>query len=315
MSLDPQAQKFLEQISELQLPPLSSAEPREARELLAKLKGKQLKPEFVASIQNHIIKSQVNIPIRIYTPKENIQLPILVYLHGGGWVLGDLDGVDHICRSLANQADCIVVSVDYRLAPEHKFPAAVEDAYAVTNWVAKNAADINGDETRIAIAGDSAGGNIAAAVALMARDRGEPLLVYQVLIYPTTQYGFDTESYHKYGQGDFGLSKEEMIWFWHHYLADVADGQNAYASPLLANNLANLPPTYIITAEYDVLRDEAEAYAVSLELAGVPVKLQRYNGMIHSFVGLSLVIDQGKNAIADIATQLSIIFKENKSLG
>ena len=314
MSLDPQAQKFLQQIAQLNLPPLVTAEPSESRELLAKLKGKPLKAEPVASIQNCTITSQVDIPIRMYTPRLDTQLPILIYLHGGGWVLGNLDGVDHICRSLANQADCIVVSVDYRLAPEHKFPAAVEDAYAVTNWVAKNAADINGDETRVAIAGDSAGGNIAAAVALMARDRGEPSLMYQVLIYPTTQYGFDTESYHKYGQGDFGLSKEEMIWFWHHYLADVADGQNAYASPLLANNLANLPPAYIITAEYDVLRDEAEAYSVKLQLAGVPVKLQRYHGMIHSFVGLSSVIDQGKSAIADIATQLSIIFKQNKSV-
>ncbi len=314
MSLDLQAQKYLQQISQLNLPPLSSAEPMQARELVAKLRGKQLKPEFVASVQNHIITSQGNIPIRIYTPRLDTQLPILVYLHGGGWVLGDLDGVDHICRSLANQADCIVVSVDYRLAPEHKFPTAVEDAYAVTNWVGKNATNINGDETRIAIAGDSAGGNIAAAVALMARDKGELSLMYQVLIYPTTQYGFDTESYQKYGQGDFGLSKEEMMWFWHHYLADVADGQNPYASPLLANNLANLPPAYIITAEYDVLRDEAEAYAVKLESAGVPVKVQRYDCMIHSFVGLSLVIDQGKNAIADIATQLRIIFKENKSV-
>ncbi|MGB3204136.1 MAG: alpha/beta hydrolase [Crinalium sp.] len=314
MPLDPQAHKFLHQIAHLNLPPLVTAEPIQARELLAQLKAKPLKPELVANIQNRTITSQVDIPIRIYTPRLDTQLPILIYLHGGGWVLGDLDGVDHICRSLANQADCIVVSVDYRLAPEHKFPAAVEDAYAVTNWVAKNAGEINGDETRIAIAGDSAGGNIAAAVALMARNLGEPSLVYQVLIYPTTQYGFDTESYQKYGQGDFGLSKEEMIWFWHHYLTDVADGQNPYASPLLAKNLANLPPAYILTAEYDVLRDEAEAYAVKLSSAGVPVKLQRYDGMIHSFLGLSLVIDRGKSAIADLATQLKIIFQKNTSV-
>jgi acetyl esterase len=314
MPLDPQAQKFLQQIAQLNLPPLVTAEPTQARELLAQLKAKPLKPELIANIQNRTITSQVDIPIRIYTPRLDTQLPIVVYLHGGGWVLGDLDGVDPICRSIANQADCIVVSVDYRLAPEHKFPAAVEDAYAVTNWVTNNAGDINGDKTRIAIAGDSAGGNIAAAVALMARDKGELSLIYQVLIYPVTQYGFDTESYQKYGQGDFGLSKEEMIWFWHHYLVNVADGQHPYASPLLANNLNNLPPAYILTAEYDVLRDEAEAYAAKLESAGVPVKLQRYDGMIHSFVGLSLVIDQGKSAIADIATQLRIIFKENQSL-
>jgi acetyl esterase len=304
MSLDPQVQEFLEQLERLGLPPLSSLEPAEARELAAKLRGKPLKPQAVFRLENRAIPSaDWHIPVRIYTPKSTTPLPVLVYFHGGGWVLGDLDAADTICRSLANGAGCVVVSADYRLAPEHKFPAAAEDAFAATRWVAQNAAGIGGDPDRIAVAGDSAGGNLAAAVALMARDRGDPHLAYQLLIYPVTQYGFDTESYRQYERG-YGLSKEEMVWFWHHYLPHPADGQNPCASPLLANSLSHLPPALIVTAECDVLRDEAEAYAARLQAAGVPVRLWRYDGMIHNFIGLAPVVDRGKQALAEIAGQL-----------
>lgn len=303
MPLDPQAKKLLQQLAEMELPPLSTLEALQARELVAKLRGKELRPQAVGRVENRTL---LNIPVRIYTPESSTPLPVLVYFHGGGWVLGNLDAADNICRSLANGGGCIVVSVDYRLAPEHKFPAAVEDAYAVTNWVAKNAAALHGDSTRIAVGGDSAGGNLAAAVALMARDQGEPSLVYQLLIYPATQYGFETQSYQEFGQGGFGLTKEEMVWFWHHYLADAADGQNPYASPLLANTLTKLPPACIITAECDVLRDEAEAYAARLQSAGVSVQRHRYDGMIHSFVGMGAVLDQGKQALTDIAAELRI---------
>ncbi len=304
MSLDRQVQEFLEQLERLGLPPLSSLEPAEARELAAKLRGKPLKPQAVFRVENRAIPgADGDITVRIYTPKSSAPLPVLVYFHGGGWVLGDLDAADPICRYLANGAECVVVSADYRLAPEHRFPAAAEDAFAATRWVALNAAGIGGDPDRIAVAGDSAGGNLAAAVALVARDRGEPVLAYQLLIYPVTQYGFDSESYRQYERG-YGLSKDDMVWFWDRYLPHAADGKNPYASPLLAKSLKDLPPALIVTAECDVLRDEAEAYAARLQEAGVPVRLWRYDGMIHNFLGLAPVVDRGKQALAEIAGQL-----------
>ena len=307
MPLDPQVQKFLQQIGQMGLPSLPSLKPAQARDLVAQLRDRNLSPPAVARVEDRIFPSTSgNIPVRIYTP-NSASLPLLVYFHGGGWVLGDLDGADYICRSLASHAECIVVSVDYRLAPEHKFPAAVEDAYAATSWVAQNASALNGDPTRIAVGGDSAGGNLAAVVCLMARDRGGPSLVYQLLIYPVTQYGFETQSYREYGQGGFGLTKDEMVWFWHHYLTHAVDGQNPYASPLLAS-CHNLPPACIITAEYDVLRDEAETYAARLHEAGVEVRLWQYKGMIHNFMGLTSVLDRGKRTLVEISAQLCTAF-------
>jgi len=305
MPLDPQAQNLLQQLALLELPPLSTLTPAQARQLRAKFRGKGLRPQTVPRVQNRTIPgSEGTIPVRIYTPEGSPPFPVLVYFHGGGWVLGDLDAADSTCRALAKGAGCVVVSVDYRLAPEHKFPAALDDAYAATQWVAAHATALNGDARRIAVAGDSAGGNLAAAVALMARDRGSPPLAHQLLIYPVTQYGFDTESYREYGQGGFGLTKDEMVWFWHHYLPRDADAGNPYASPLLAHDLSHLPPALMITAECDVLRDEAEAYAMRLQAAGVPVQLQRYKGMIHDFVGMAVVLDRGKEALAQMATYL-----------
>lgn len=310
MPLDPQVQKFLQQLDQMGLPSLPSLEPAQARELTAQLRGRILGSQAVASVERTLPGAVGDIPVRIYTSEGSTTKPVLVYFHGGGWVLGDLDVADSICCSFALEAECVVVSVDYRLAPEHKFPAAVEDAYAVTSWVAENAQAFNGDSDRIAVGGDSAGGNLAAVVCLMARDKGKPSLVYQLLIYPVTKYGFDTQSYREYGQGGFGLTKDEMVWFWHHYLSSVADGQHPYASPLLAPSLGKLPPACIITAEYDVLRDEAEAYAMRLQTAGVPVQLLRYDGMIHNFVGLAPVLDQGRQTLFNIAAQLRIAFEK-----
>ena len=305
MPLDPQVKNLLQQLDQMRLPPLSSLEPVQARELTAQLRGRDLRSQVVAGVENRTIRgANGDIPVRVYTPDNSTIKPVLVYFHGGGWVLGDLDVADGLCRSIANGAGYVVVSVDYRLAPEYKFPAAVEDAYAATSWVAKNAAALNADPTRIVVGGDSAGGNLAAVVSLMARDKGSPSLIYQLLIYPVTKYGFDTQSYRKYGQGGFGLTKDEMVWFWHHYLASDADGQNPYVSPLLAP-CHDLPPACIIIAEYDVLRDEAEAYAARLQKAGVPVQLLRYDGMIHNFVGLASVLDRGKQALLEIAAQLT----------
>ncbi len=318
MPLDPQAEQLLQQISELGLSPLPSLAPAQAREQVAKLRGKPLRVQPVDRVENFTIPGlSGEIPIRTYAPscapESSTPLPVLVYFHGGGWVLGDLDAADPTCRFLANRAGCAVVSVDYRLAPEHKFPAAVEDAFAAVEWVAQNAEKIGGDRNRVGAGGDSAGGNLAAAVALMARDKHFPALTCQLLIYPVTCYRFDTASYREFGTGNFGLSTEEMIWFWHHYLASEADGQNYYASPLLANNLSGLPKACIVTAECDVLRDEAEAYAARLREAGVSVKLKRYDGLIHSFVGLASVLDRGKEALGEIADELRRMFSSVKS--
>lgn len=305
MPLDPQVKELLQILQQMVGSPLSSLSPTEARKQAAQLRSKPLRPQAIERIENLTIPGpNGEIPIRIYTPEVSENLPILVFFHGGGWVLGDLEAADPACRVVAASAGCMIVSVDYRLAPEHKFPAPVEDAYAATCWVAKNAENIGGNPHKISVVGDSAGGNLAAAVSLMARDRGQPSLASQILIYPVTSYGFDTESYQLYKQGDCGLSYDDMAWFWNHYLNQKSDGQNPYASPLLAPDLTNLPPAFIITAECDVLRDEGEAYAAKLQSAGVPVKLQRYQGMIHGFVGMAPVLDGGKKALQDIVTYI-----------
>jgi acetyl esterase len=247
------------------------------------------------------------IPVRIYRPSDDDRLPALVYFHGGGWVLGNLDSHDATCRLLTNGAQCVVISVDYRLAPEHKFPAAADDAYAATTWVAENAAPLGIDPRRIAVGGDSAGGNLAAAVTLMAKEQGEPSIAYQVLIYPVTNHSFDTTSYETNAEG-YMLTRRSMIWFWNHYLAEPADGQNAYASPLQADDLGGLPPALVITAEFDPLRDEGAAYAERLKQAGVPVKYTDYPGMIHGFFGMSLMLDTAKQAVSDVCGEVRSAF-------
>ena len=233
--------------------------------------------------------------------------PILVFFHGGGFVIGDLDSMDAPCRALANRAGCLVVSVDYRRAPEHKFPTATEDCYAAVRWVAENAASLNGDSARIAVGGDSAGGNLAAVVALMARDRGGPPLRYQLLIYPATNHDFTTASCQENAEGYF-LTTADSRWFWSQYLRDENDAANPYASPLRAEDLSGLPPALIITAEYDPLRDEGEAYAERLRQAGVAAEAKRYDGMIHGFFQMGAVIDRGKQAIEDAAQALRTAF-------
>jgi acetyl esterase len=309
MPLNSQVQKYLQQTDQLQLPPITSLDPSYARELNRKLRSKPLNPIPVAQVEECLIPSlDGEIRLRIYTPEGNGNFPLLVYFHGGGWVLGDLDSGDPTCRALAKGVGCVVISVDYRLAPEYKFPVAVEDAYTAVLWVAENAENLQGDRTRLAIIGDSAGGNLAAVVALMAKERKTVAIAYQVLIYPVTQHGFDTPFYHQYGQPGFGLTREEMIWFWNQYLTTSADGLHPHASPLFAHDLTDLPPALIIAAECDPLRDDAHLYAQKLQAAGVVVEYWEYPGMIHSFVGLAAVLDDGKKAIADIITQLQISF-------
>ena len=248
-----------------------------------------------------------DIPLRVYTPDGQPPFPMLVYFHGGGWVIGSIETHDSICRALTNAAGCVTVSVDYRLAPEHRFPAAVEDAYVATAWTAEHADSLGGDQDRIAVAGDSAGGNLAAVVALMARDKGGPALVSQVLVYPITDCRLDTASYEENANG-YLLTKDGMAWFWGHYIEDEADRTSPLVSPLRADHLSNLPPALVITAEFDPLRDEGEAYAARLRDAGVAVDSIRYDGMVHGFFQMTAVLDEAKQAQEKVAATLRAAF-------
>ena len=234
--------------------------------------------------------------MRVYTPEGRGPFPLVVFFHGGGWVLGDLDTHDPMCRALCSGADCVVVSVDYRLAPEHRFPAAPDDALAATRWVAAHAAEIGGDPVRIAVAGDSAGGNLAAVTSLRIRDEGGPTLRGQLLIYPGLGYPSPpTPSYIENAEG-YGMTRESATWFWDQYLGDRSQATNPHAAPLLAPDLRGLPPALVITAEYDVLRDEGEQYVERLRAAGVPARLSRYNGVHHRFAELIGILDQAEQA-------------------
>lgn len=291
MSLHPLAGAFIEQYLASGGRPICSMSVEEARRSSGEMFAMAPPGPLVAKVENICIPGPGDdIPIRVYTPEgfgllsEVGRLPVLVYFHGGGWVVGDVEAQDADCRTMANGADCIVVSVDYCLAPENKFPAPAEDAYAATRWVAENAARLGGDETRIAVGGGSAGGNLAAVVALMARDRGGPSLVCQVLTVPVTNRDFDTKSYRENGEG-YVLTRDEMMWFWDHYLSSDDEADHPYASPLRAPDLSGLPPAFIQTAEYDPLRDEGRAYADRLKAVGVPVEYRCYEGMIHMVLG------------------------------
>jgi len=307
MPLDPQAKVLLDQMAALGLPEMHTLSPEAARaQAEARRMGGPLAP--VANVEDRMIPGPAGeIPVRIYTPAGSSPFPALVFFHGGGWVVGSIPGSDHSCRALANGGGCVVVSVDYRLAPEHKFPAASDDSYAATRWVAENAAALGVDPARIAVGGVSAGGNLAAVVALMARDSGSPALVHQLLVVPVTDYRFDTASYRENGQG-YQLSEVSMRWFWDHYLSSAADAANPYASPLRAENLRGLPPALVQTAEYDPLRDEGEAYAARLRAAGVPVTATRYAGMVHGFFGLAALLDQGQKAVDEAGAALRSAF-------
>jgi acetyl esterase len=266
--------------------------------------------ENVAQITDRRIAGPAGrIPLRIYRPNEATILPAVVFFHGGGWVAGDLDTHDVICRILTNAARCVVVSVDYRLAPEHRFPAGPEDCYAATKWVADNATEIGADGARIAVAGTSAGGTLAAAVAMMARDRGGPRIRCQVLWYPATDAALDTPSHREYASGGYYLlSRADMEWFWDCYLASERDRSNPYCCPGAAKDLRGLPPALIVTAEYDPLRDEAEEFAARLRWAGVEARCTRYEGVTHAFTGMASVLEKGRRSILEAADALRDAF-------
>ncbi len=306
MPLDPQAQNVLDVVASLNLPPNHTVSAVEAR-ANAKMRPRAEGPE-VAKVQDLTIPgSGAGIPVRIYTPAGPGPFPILAWFHGGGWVVGDLDSADGTARQLTVGANCVTVSVDYRLAPETKFPGASDDCYDATVWAAEHAAEINGDASRLAVGGDSAGGNLAAAVSLMARDQQGPALAFQLLVYPVTDRNFTTASYTNNADG-YLLSKASMAWYWDHYLSDPSHASNPYAAPLQAPDLSGLPPALVITAEYDPLCDEGEAYGARLKAAGIPTVCTRYDGMIHGFFGMWSALDKGKQAIDEASTALRKAF-------
>ena len=302
MTLSPQAKFVLDQLAALDMPPMHTQEPAAVRE--ANLLPPAVPDVAMASVDDRTIPGPAgDIPVRIYRPVENSGLPLLIWFHGGGWVIGDLDGADVTCRELASRSGAVVVSVDYRLAPEHRFPAAHEDCYAATVWAAAHAADLGADAHRLAVGGDSAGGNLAAVVALRARDEDGPPIRFQLLVYPVTDQNYETGSYRDNADG-YLLTRDSMIWFWDHYLGPGGDGGHPHASPLRAADLSALPPAHVITAEYDPLRDEGEAYAVRLREEGVPASLTRYDGQIHAFFGMHGVLDDATRAAAEAAAKL-----------
>ncbi len=314
MPLDPQAKALLEQMAASGAPPLGAGSVADARQAIAAFAQLGGDPEPVARIEDRQIRGPCQaIPIRIYTPAGSGPFAVLVYFHGGGWVLCDIETHDPVCRSLAKAAECIVVSVDYRLAPEYKFPAGAEDCYAATRWVMNNAHLMNGDAHRVAVGGDSAGGNLAAVVALMSRDKGDRAPIFQLLVYPVTDYYLPaTPSYQENADGYF-LTRDDMVWFWSHYLSNEVDAANPYACPLRAASLGGLPAALVITAEFDPLRDEGEMYAARLRDAGVAARVVRYDGLIHGFFSMAGVLEQGKNALALAAAELRSVFAKART--
>jgi acetyl esterase len=307
--LDPQVKDVLGTMEAENVPAIQALSTSGARALLRDLFVRDNKPEVLpddVSIENMMISGpESEIPIRIYRPESNGTHPALLYIHGGGWVIGGLDEYDDVCAKLASRAGCVVVSVDYRLAPEHPFPAAVEDSYAAALWMEQNTDLLNADPDRLVIGGDSAGGNLTAATTLMIRDHGGPAFARQLLIYPAVNplELIKYESYEENGEGYF-LEYESMEWFYERYIQNPTETRNEYAFPILARDLGDLPPATIITAGFDPLRDEGIEYAERLEAAGVPVDHQHYDGMIHGFVSLSEETDVGQEAIEHLADQV-----------
>jgi len=304
-ALDPQAAALLEELETGVAPPSSTLSVATGRALLDDLFAVE-EPEPVGSTTDLEIQGPSGpIPLRIYLPVESGPSPVLVFLHGGGWVRGSLEAYDGLCRRLTNGAGCVVVSVAYRRAPEHPFPAGLEDCYAATEWAAEHAADIEGDPDRVVVGGDSAGGNLSAAVALAARDRDGPELAHQLLIYPAVNppsvRWFD--AYDENGTGYF-LEMDSVEWYLDQYLSGRADVGNAYAFPLRARELSGLPSATVLTAGFDPLRDEGVAYAERLAEAGVEVDHRHYEAQIHGFLSLYEHIDEGREAIDEVADRL-----------
>lgn len=304
-SIHPQAQQLLDGKAASGAPPTWESTPEEVRAGVA-LNRELIGPgPQLASVRDIVIPGQAGgIPARVYSPAPDAP-GVVVYYHGGGWVIGSIDDWDASCRALAVASGCDLVSVDYRLAPEHVFPAAVDDAYDALVWVASSLAD----GRPVVVAGDSAGGNLAAVAALRARDSGGPALAMQLLVYPVTDHDLDRKSYHQYDGTEFILNRRDMAWFWDLYAPDPAARANPYASPLRATDLAGLPPAYVITAEHDPLRDEGFAYADRLRAARVPVEHRHYGSEIHAFFTFVNVLDDADKAVTEAGAAIRAAVK------
>lgn len=315
MALDAELRALAEQRGRDGVRPLYELSLAEARAAdLASIKADRGEAEPVGEVCDlRVPGAEGDLDARLYRPTGGGSLPLLVYFFGGGWTLGNLETCDGICRRLCAGARCIVVSVAYRLAPEHKFPAAPRDCHAATSWLADNAAALGADPARVAVAGDSAGGNLAAAVTLLAR-AGGPALTCQVLVYPNTDYRADTASMRENTDPSF-FNSRSVAWYWGHYLADPADGANPLAAPLRADDLSGLPPALVLSAEYDPLRDEGEAYARRLREAGVPVELIRYDGMAHGFFTMTGMLPASRMATARVVDFVGTAFGSASSTG
>ena len=308
-ALDPQARAVIDLVIRSGRPAYHQLSPKDARQLFRETRPASTPtPPQIGMVRDLTADGPLGpIPLRVYRPAgvpASTPLAVLVFFHGGGWVIGDLETHDVLCRQLTAGSGVSVVSVDYRLAPEHKFPAAVDDAWAATRWVVAHAGELAVDARRLAVGGDSAGGNLAAVVALLARDKGAPAIAVQVLIYPVTDLVGETRSYRDFAEG-YLLTREGMRWFIAHYLTAEAEAADWRASPLRAQSLAGLPPALIVTAGFDPLRDEGEAYAERLRDAGVRVDSVCYGGMIHGFVPMGRLLDTAGRAISLIAGSLS----------
>lgn len=266
-------------------------------------------PEQVAMVKHILIPTRDGeVNARIYYPSEDLNQPVIVYFHGGGWVIANLDVYESSCRALCNAAEAIVVSVAYRQSPEAKFPAAINDAYDATQWVIANAALIGGDPHRVAVAGESAGGNLATVTCLQAKDKAGRMPIAQLLIYPVTDTSMSQPSYAQ-NQDTQPLHSSMMPWFIKYYLSEQSEMQNKYVAPLMADDLRGLPPAIVVTAEFDPLRDEGEQYAVKLADAGVSVKFQRFNGVTHEFFGLAGAVSKAADAVKFAAEGLQEVFE------
>jgi len=307
MPLDPKAKAVIDFMAQMPMPPWDQVDPLAYR--AASEAGRFPPPDLpLAEVTDSKIPGPAGpMAIRIYRAPLADNQPGMVYFHGGGFVIGSLNSHDGTCRRLCHNAGCTVISVDYRLAPEHRFPAAVDDSFAAALWVAENAKSLKIDPARIAVAGDSAGANLAAVVALIARDNGGPKFVHQLLTYPVTDMACKSQSYITNGEGYF-LTREMMGWFAKQYMPAGQDPEDPVLSPLYAKDLSGLPPATVITAEYDPLRDEGEDYARRLQAAGVPTQLRRYDGVIHGFFSMNGMIDQADDAHAFAAGELRKAF-------
>lgn len=306
MPLHPQAKSFLDLIAKKNAPPWEDLAPSVSRTMFNGLTALFGEGPDLHDVRNQTIAAGT--PVRIYRPSSGSPLPAIMYFHGGGWVLGNIETHDALCRHLALASGSAVISVDYRLAPEHPFPAAFDDCYEATQYVSKHAGELGLDPNRIAVAGDSAGGNLAAAVTLKARDEDAPKIHSQWLIYPVLEANFDTASYMDFAT-DHGLTRQTMQFFWNQYVRKKTDRSNPYAAPLKTDHLNGLPFTQIITAECDVLRDEGEQFATVLKEAGVEVEHTRYEGMPHGFMHFATAFNDATKAMGELGEAMKSRFQ------